>query len=156
VHLPERIVRAAPLALATFGIAFTLGCDLGAARRRQLAAGNPLDRAAAIVQVCEAGDVTAVHKLVDLLDDSDIAVRMYAIQALHRLCGVDFGYRYFAPPGTRQVAVQRWREALRAGEVALRPTPPSAVSETGESPSGVSDGPDATAEHSASAGSAAR
>jgi len=105
----------------------TLGCR-GDARRAQLRSTNPLDRAAAIVRVAESGDLRAVHKLVDLLEDEDSAVRMYAILALRRLCGQDFGYRYFDNVGTRSSAVRRWRDGLRAGSIQVHPaTQPSVI-----------------------------
>ncbi|MCK4342202.1 MAG: HEAT repeat domain-containing protein [Phycisphaerae bacterium] len=106
----------------------TPGCDSTAARRRALASGNPLDRARAVVQVAEGRDPDAVHKLVDLLDDPDKTVRMYAIIALKRLCGQDYGFRYYADETERRAAVQRWRQALRTGEVTLVPrTRPAGV-----------------------------
>lgn len=105
----------------------TPGCG-GDARRAQLRSTNPLDRAAAIVRVAEGGDLRAVHKLVDLLEDDDGAVRMYAILALRRLCGQDFGYRYFDNVGTRSIAVRRWRDGLRAGSIEVHPaTQPSVI-----------------------------
>jgi hypothetical protein len=89
----------------------------------QLGSANPLDRARAVVRAAEAHDVAAVHQLVDLLDDPDDAVRMYAIMGLRRLCGEDYGYQYYASPGARAAAVRRWRGALRAGEVVVRVSP---------------------------------
>lgn len=102
------------------------GCA-GTQARRDLGSNNPLDRARAVVAVAERGDVGAVHKLVDLLEDGDEAVRMYAIMALRRLCGEDLGYRYYANEAERGTAVARWREALRAGTVKLRPPASTAV-----------------------------
>jgi hypothetical protein len=102
------------------------GCDRSVGRRQQLASANPLDRAQAAVKATEAGDLVAVHKLVDLLEDSDDAVRMYAILALRRLCGEDLGYRYYESAPARATAVQRWRQALRSGQVVVQPaTQPS-------------------------------
>jgi hypothetical protein len=98
------------------------GCDRSVGRRQQLASANPLDRAQAAVGTSEAGDLVAVHKLVDLLEDPDDAVRMYAMLALRRLCGEDFGYRYYESAPARAAAVQRWRQALRSGQVVVRPT----------------------------------
>jgi len=115
-------------------IACLTGCDQGALRRRQLSSENPLDRTEAIVESCQARDLQAVHKLVALLDDPSDAVRMYAIQALRRLCGVDYGYRYYASAAQREAAVERWRQALRGGELALRPAAPVNVSDPGELP----------------------
>ncbi len=95
------------------------GCG-GRGGRDSLYSGNPLDRAHAAVSAAEAGDSGAVHKLVGLLDDLDDAVRMYSIMALRRLCGEDYGYRYYASPVERSIAVGRWQDALRKGEVVVR------------------------------------
>lgn len=105
------------LALAAAALLTPAACHHAGARRAQLASENPLDRAAAIVQVQQSNDLDALHKLVDLLDDRDAGVRMYAILALRRMCGVDFGYRYFHGDAARLAAIQRWRDALRAGEI---------------------------------------
>ncbi len=72
-----------------------------------------------MVAVTRTGDLVAVHKLVDLLDDHDRTVRMYAILGLRRLCGEDFGYRYYAVSAERAPAVARWRETLRAGTLTV-------------------------------------
>lgn len=93
------------------------GCEGPAAQRRDLSSPNPLDRARGAVAVSEAGDADAVHKLVDLLEDPDCAVRFYAIIGLRRLCGEDFGFRYYGDATERAEAVERWRAAIRAGEV---------------------------------------
>lgn len=74
-----------------------------------------------IVRVAERRDVKAVHKIVNLLDDRDPAVRMYAILALERLCGTNRGYHYYANEAARAAAVARWREALQRGEVEVLP-----------------------------------
>jgi hypothetical protein len=101
------------------GAAFiAAGCRAGGPEAG-LAAGNPMDRARAVIQVTEQRDGEAVQKLVDLLEDSDAAVRMYAILGLRRLVGEDYGYRYYDARAERVAAVQRWRAALRAGEVRL-------------------------------------
>lgn len=90
------------------------GCQRGT-RRADLSSRYPVDRARAIVHLADNGDIEAVHRLVDLLDDDDVAVRMYAILALERLCGETFGYDYYAPREARKAAIERWREALRQG-----------------------------------------
>jgi HEAT repeat protein len=127
-------VRAGSLTASVTVIACLAGCDPGTARRQQLNSENPLDRTEAIVQAYETRDQRAVHRLVGLLDDPSAAVRMYAIQALRRLCGVDYGYRYYASPAQREAAVERWRQALRSGEVVLRPSAPLNVSNQEEAP----------------------
>jgi len=113
--LSSRWKAAACATLLTLALAGA--CEGPAARRRQLASLNPLDRVRATVALAEAGDMQAVHRLVDLLEDADAAVRLYAIMGLQRLCGTTLGYEYFAPEAERVAAMQRWREALRRGQV---------------------------------------
>lgn len=96
------------------------GCRSTNADRSALSSRSPFERARAAVRVAEAGDASAIHELVDLLEDEDPGVRMYSIQALQRLCGEDFGYRYQADARRRETAVQAWRDALRDGKVQLR------------------------------------
>jgi hypothetical protein len=92
----------------------------GPPARADLRSGNALDRARGVVAVTESRDDLAVHKLVDLLDDPDRGVRMYAIMALERLCGETYGYRYYESAPRRAPAIERWREALRQGNVVLK------------------------------------
>lgn len=95
------------------------GCQSPASRRERLNSTYAPTRARAVVQSAEAGDATAIHKLVDLLEDEDRGVRMYSIVALRRLCGEDYGYRYYDSESERQLAVERWRQAIRDGDVRL-------------------------------------
>jgi len=83
----------------------------------ELRSSNPLDRARGVVKVAQRGDAGTAHRLVELLADDDPAVRMYAILALRRLYGEDHGYRYYDPPAARAAAIERWRAALRLGEL---------------------------------------
>lgn len=96
-------------------------CDTSHPHRDRFASGNPLDRARATVEVSRARDLQAVHKLVELLDDPEPAVRMYAILSLRQLCGEDFGYRYYERAAMRGAAIERWRAALREGRVGFGP-----------------------------------
>jgi hypothetical protein len=113
----------------------TAGCQGSATWRDRLSSPNPLDRAQAVVAVYARRDAEAIPKLVDLLEDPDSAVRMYAIVALRRLCGEDFGYRFYESAALRDAAVDRWRAALRAGEVRLRPLAQAAASDSEPGPS---------------------
>lgn len=108
------------------------GCNGSAGDRRRLQSLSPIERARATIAVAEARDARAIHKLVDLLEDADPAVRMFAIQALVRLSGKDYGYRYYRPELQRGAAVKRWRAALRDNEVVLR----SSGRAAGKSPTG--------------------
>lgn len=101
-------------------MALLLGGCTRPARRADLDALYPVDRARAVVRLADQGDIKSVQRLVELLDDEDAAVRMYAILALERLCGENLGYEYHAPEADRRVAIERWREALREGRVHVR------------------------------------
>jgi hypothetical protein len=61
-------------------------------------------------------DKAAIRQLVADLDSDDPAVRLYAVNALHRLTGETFEYRYFESEEQRKPAVQKWRQWLEAGE----------------------------------------
>ncbi len=94
----------------------------------------PPDRAAAAIETAERGDVESVPRLVRLLEDADPAVRLYAIQALERLCGQTYGYVYYASEASRTAAAARWKDALRSGQVTARPrgsTSPAAPAGSG-------------------------
>jgi hypothetical protein len=78
--------------------------------RPSLNSPDPQARIAAAVQAGESGDQEAVPLLVDLLEDEDGAVRLYAILALEKITGTRRGYDYAAPALRRAVAVRGWRE----------------------------------------------
>jgi hypothetical protein len=115
---PRRSLPLVPL-LAALCVGPGLACN-SSGPRAELSSPSPIARARATVALGERRDPTAVHKLVDLLEDPDQAVRMYAILTLRRMTGDDFGYRYFDREAERQPAVERWRAALREGRVAVR------------------------------------
>ena len=97
------------------------GCSSGVTQRERMQSANAFDRADAAVQSAKAGDKLAVHTLVGLLEDRDGGVRLYAINALERLCGTTMGYRHYADELEREAAVRRWRDALRDGQVVVVP-----------------------------------
>lgn len=107
-------VRLVPVLLLLPGVH---ACRSAESERARLTSTNPLDQVTAAVWLAEAGDAEAVARLVALLDDDDRTVRLYAIQALERLCGRTYGYRFYEPPARRRAAMTRWQEALRRGEV---------------------------------------
>jgi hypothetical protein len=107
------LLAAAFVAIACFG------CASGASNRERLKSPNAYERATAAVRSAESGDAGAIHTLVDLLEDRDGGVRLYAIRALERMTGRTYEYQHFAPEAERDLAVERWREGLRRGEVTL-------------------------------------
>lgn len=73
---------------------------------------HPQARIQAIIRAGESGDSTAIPILVDLLDDEDHAVCLYAILALEKITGTRRGYDYAEPPWRRARSVRRWRTWL--------------------------------------------
>jgi HEAT repeat protein len=136
-------VRCATGLLVLMTLAGVISCDTAAANRRALLSESPLERARAVIAVAEAGDRAAVHTVVDMLDDQDPAVRMYAILGLERMCGRDYGYRYYDPPAKRQAAIDRWQAALRAGDVTIAgpaEPPPAAGERAARAADGAAEG----------------
>ena len=75
---------------------------------------HPGLRARAVQAAVARNDAAAVPLLVDRLEDEDVAIRLYAAQALRRLTGKDFNYRYYRPLADRTQAVERWRRYVRS------------------------------------------
>ena len=72
-----------------------------------------------IMAIKWAGDtkvLPAVPYLVESLQNEDQAVRFYAIEALRRVTGTDYGYDYKAAPHRRAEALKRWQEFLDSKE----------------------------------------
>lgn len=93
------------------------GCSGADARGRSLAGAfeseDPADRVAAIQRAGDANDKTALPALVTCLSDSESDVRFFAIAALRKITGQDFGYHYYDAEQARREAVARWQEYLR-------------------------------------------
>jgi HEAT repeat protein len=120
------MVRRFPL-VATVSASVLLGllsCRSSTEKARvELVSGTPAQQAEAAVKLTEHRDVQSIPELIALLNDSDPAVRMYAITALEDLTGKTYGYKFYAPEPERAAAIKRWQEALRQGE--LPTTPPA-------------------------------
>lgn len=61
-------------------------------------------------------DISALRQLVKDLSSDDPAVRFYAIGALQRLTGKQYGYAYYDDEEQRQAAVARWQQWLAEQE----------------------------------------
>jgi hypothetical protein len=72
----------------------------------------------AIERAVKEGDTTKIRNIIEQLESDDPAVRMMAIEALHRLTQRTYGYSHDAPLLDRRAAVQRWRRAYESGELA--------------------------------------
>jgi len=77
---------------------------------------NPLIRIRAIKWAADNEIRPAIPPLVDSLQNEDQAVRFYAIEALRRLVGTNYGYDYKAQPNRRAAAIQRWKEFVESKE----------------------------------------
>ncbi len=78
---------------------------------------DPAGKIPAMVQLGqgEAASPEQLRELIEALDSEDPAVRLYAIETLHRVTRRDFGYRYYAPPDERRERAARWRLWLEGG-----------------------------------------
>ena len=111
------------------------GCfTVGDYYRQRLQSPIPHERGQAVVAMEGTGDPRVVPALVDTLEDPDAGVRMFAIQALIRLCGNDYGYRYYQDESRRTAAVERWRAALRENEIIVKPDARQAAGEGADAP----------------------
>ena len=93
------------------------GCSLPTAPRsvaRGLQSEDPSVRAQSAVRAAETDDRQSLPLLVERLEDDSPDVRMLAIEALRRMTGEDFGYRFYADESQRAASVRQWREWLKA------------------------------------------
>ena len=74
---------------------------------------DPARRIRAIKWAGENKIVKAVPLLIDRLEEQDKSVRFFAIGALKRITGKDYGYNYRANPDQCSKAIKRWRESLK-------------------------------------------
>ena len=75
---------------------------------------DPDSNIPAMESAARARNEKAVGPLVQQLNSDDPAVRFYAIEALHRLTGQTFGYRYYDEDDQRKIAVRQWQQWLKA------------------------------------------
>lgn len=78
------------------------------------------DSASRMYAIRDAGeqrDFSAVPRLIELLNASDPAERMMAINALDRITGERLDYSPYAPLTERQKKVEAWAMAYREGRL---------------------------------------
>ena len=95
----------------------TNGCGLPAVGLAELEDPDPVVRIRAARWAGENKKVEAVPALVNQLSDDGETVRLFAIGALKRITGKDYGYQYQADARSRAAGVKRWREALESGAI---------------------------------------
>jgi len=94
------------------------GCIFGGGREpARLTSNNPGSKIPAIKRAADSRDSQTARQLVKSLDDSDPAIRFYAIRGLQRLTGETFGYVWFLDEGPkRRESVENWKRWLDANE----------------------------------------
>lgn len=84
---------------------------------------HPASRIYAARRAASAADPVEARKaiphLIDALESDDPALRLIASDALWKLTGETYGYRYFDPEPVRLDAVDRWVEAWSNGRVSV-------------------------------------
>ena len=92
-------------------MAVSLAAACGCAPRepRRIGAMDPTANIPAIQEAARDHDRAAIPQLVRQLESDDPAVRFYAIEALRKLTGKTFGYRFYDDPDERRPAVERWK-----------------------------------------------
>lgn len=90
---------------------------------------NPASRLYAIEQAGATNDRAAIPKIVEQLDSDDPAVRSLAISVLQRLTGETYGYRDYDPPAVRELAIERWIQAVKNNTI---PTSPGTADSNGD------------------------
>jgi hypothetical protein len=75
---------------------------------------DPSVKIPAMRQAVQRHDQSAIPILIKNLENDDPAVRFYAIDALRKLTGQDFGFLYYSDDDVRRPAVERWKSWLAA------------------------------------------
>ncbi len=133
-RIPHSELRICPRSRAGFVAAALLAGVCGACGLKplhypaDLGSPHPGLRARAVQAAVARNDPAAVPLLVDRLEDEDVAIRLYAAQALRRLTGKDFNYRYYRPLADRTLAIERWRRYVHSSAHDAPPTPTQAPS----------------------------
>jgi hypothetical protein len=95
--------------LLAAGMLWATGCGHGP---RSVTDPDPADKVPAIETAIQNHDKRVIPQLVKDLDNSDSAIRFYAIDGLRKLTGEDFGYRYYDDDDKRKPAVAQWNQWL--------------------------------------------
>ena len=63
----------------------------------------------AVIDAADAEDPQQLHQLVELLDSTDPAVRLAAVEALRQRTGKNFGYRFYDDEAARSEPAAKWK-----------------------------------------------
>jgi len=104
-----RFWRRAVCFLALMASAGGCGGSVRSPELGDLQSGDVVVRVRAMRWAADNGVAAAKPFLVDDLESEDEAIRFFAIAALRRLSGTDYGYDFKANAAERAGAVERWR-----------------------------------------------
>jgi len=90
------------------------GCGFLSLGQPNLASDDPAQKIPAIKSAARHHDSSAIPLLIKALSSQDSAIRFYAIYALHKITGHEFGYVYYASESRRNFAIARWKKWLAA------------------------------------------
>jgi hypothetical protein len=118
---PRQIVRAAhppnrimDVRFAIFLTLLTAFCGCSARTGpRGLASDDSAEKIPALKAAGEQRDAALVPRIIPELANDDPAVRFYAIEALRRITGETFGYRFYDSPDQQKEAIARWQDWAR-------------------------------------------
>jgi hypothetical protein len=111
------LLKCTTLALA---LLMLTGCGFLSLGRPSLASDDPALKIPAMKMAAREHNRAAIPLLIKALSSQDSAIRFYAINALHKITGHQFGYVYYAPRRQRNMAITRWRQ-FSAAQSAARP-----------------------------------
>ncbi len=94
------------------------GCGILSLGRPSLASDDPALKIPAMKIAARHHDQSTIPLLIRALSSQDSAIRFYAIYALHKITGHEFGYIYYASEHRRKIAVRRWKKWLAAQQPA--------------------------------------
>lgn len=84
------------------------GCSLPP-QRADFASNDPQERTLAVAKAAREDDRRSVPQLIQVLQSTDPAERMLAIDTLEQMTGQTLGFEYWAPASARRKAIDRWQ-----------------------------------------------
>lgn len=118
----DRAMRVSKYAVLAVALLLT-GCGFLSLGRPDLASDDPALKIPAMKLAALHHDQTAIPMLIKSLSSQDSAIRFYAIYALRKITGHQFGFIYYASKTRRSAATARWKKwytARRSAGIELR------------------------------------
>ena len=109
----DRAMRVSKYAVLAVALLLT-GCGFLSLGRPDLASDDPALKIPAMKLAARHHDQKAIPTLIKALSSQDSAIRFYAIYALRKITGHQFGFIYYASKTRRSVATARWKQWFTA------------------------------------------